>query len=102
MRIDTSARALFPDHPYIHAQDKFAKTFGSSSLVAIAVMVDEGTIFRPDVIEAIREITRELDGVGFESHTDERDELRDQLEEQEPRPAKRSASGSTAPTRPTR
>jgi predicted RND superfamily exporter protein len=80
VRIDTSARALFPDHPYIHAQDKFAKTFGSASLIAAAVVVEEGTIFRPDVIEAIREITREIDGVGFESHTDERDELRDKLE----------------------
>src|SRR5574342_1217026 len=48
VRIDTSARALFPDHPYIHAQDKFSKTFGSSSLVAIAVVMEEGgqTIFR--------------------------------------------------------
>jgi predicted RND superfamily exporter protein len=82
VRIDTSARAQFPDHPYIHAQDKFAKTFGSSSLVAIAVVVEDGTIFRTDVIEAIREITRELDGVGFESHADERDEMRDQLDQQ--------------------
>ncbi len=81
VRIDTSARALFPDHPYIHAQDKFAKTFGSSSLVAIAVIVEEDTIFRADVINAIREITRELDGVGFESHTDEREEMRDRLEQ---------------------
>ncbi|HXK26464.1 MAG TPA: MMPL family transporter [Myxococcota bacterium] len=81
VRIDTNARALFPDHPYIHAQDKFSKTFGSSSLVAIAVVVEEGSIFRADVIDAIREITRELDGVGFESHSDERDAMRDKLEE---------------------
>jgi len=81
VRIDTNARDLFPDHPYIHAQDKFAKTFGSSSLVAIAVTVDEGTIFRPDVIEAIHEITRELDGIGYDSQIDARDELRDELEE---------------------
>ena len=39
VRINTDARSLFPDHPYVHAQDKFAKTFGSSSLVAIAVVV---------------------------------------------------------------
>jgi predicted RND superfamily exporter protein len=82
VRIDTSARALFPDHPYIHAADKFAKTFGSASLVAIAVTVEEGTIFRADVIEAIREITREVDGVGYESHTDERDAMREKLEEE--------------------
>ena len=81
VRIDTNARSLFPDHPYIHAQDKFAKTFGSASLVAIAVIVPDGTIFRADVIDAIREITREVDGIGFESHTDEREALRDELEQ---------------------
>ena len=57
VRIDTNARDLFPDHPYIHAQDKFAKRFGSSSLVAIAVTVKEGTIFTPEVIAKIHEIT---------------------------------------------
>jgi predicted RND superfamily exporter protein len=81
VRINTSARALFPDHPYIHAQDKFSRIFGSSSLVAIAVVVKDGTIFTPERIQKIREITRRLDGIGFDSHTDERDELRDQLEE---------------------
>ena len=82
VRINTDARSLFPDHPYVHAQDKFAKTFGSSSLVALAVVVKEGTIFKPEIIDAIREITRELDGIGFDSHTDARDELRDKLEEE--------------------
>jgi predicted RND superfamily exporter protein len=81
VRVDTRARDLFPDHPYIHAQDKFAKRFGSSSLVAIAMVVEEGTIFSPENMAKIREITRRLDGIGFESHTDERDELREQLEE---------------------
>jgi predicted RND superfamily exporter protein len=83
VRVDTSARELFPDHPYIHAQDKFAQRFGSSSLVAIAVVVHEGTIFTPENLQRIREITQRLDGIGFESHTDARDALRDQLEEAE-------------------
>ena len=61
VRIDTNARALFPDHPFIHAQDKFATIFGSSSLVAISVLVEEGTIFTPENIGKIREITRRLD-----------------------------------------
>ena len=39
------------------------------------------TIFTPDTVNKIRDITRELDGIGFESFTDERDELRDQLNE---------------------
>src|SRR5262245_57375004 len=81
VRVDTSARALFPDHPYIHAQDKFAKRFGSSSLVAVAVVVKDGTIFTPETLRKVREITQRLDGVGFESHTDEREALREQLEE---------------------
>ena len=82
VRVDTSARELFPDHPYIHAQDKFAKRFGSSSLVAIAVVVKDGTIFTPENLTRIRDITQRLDGIGFESHGDERDELRDRLEEE--------------------
>ena len=41
VRINTNARALFPDHPYIHAQDKFSRVFGSSSLVAVAVVEQE-------------------------------------------------------------
>jgi predicted RND superfamily exporter protein len=82
VRIDTNARALFPDHPYIHAQDKFSGVFGSSSLVAIAVVVNEGTVFTPENIQKIREITQRLDGIGFDSQTDARDELRDLLEEE--------------------
>ena len=83
VRIDTSPRDLYPDHPYIHAQDKFAKTFGGSQLIAVAVTVEEGTIFTPERLSLIREVTRRLDGVGFESHTFEREELRDELEESE-------------------
>ncbi len=81
VRINTNARALFPDHPYIHAQDKFARVFGSSSLVAIGVVVKEGTIFTPEIIAKIREVTDRLDGIGFESHNDERDEIRSALED---------------------
>lgn len=82
VRIDTNARALFPDHPYIHAQDKFAKVFGSASLVAIAVTVKDGTIFTPETLGKLKEITRRLDGIGFNSHLEERDALRDELEEE--------------------
>jgi predicted RND superfamily exporter protein len=82
VRIDTNARSLFPDHPFIHAQDKFGRVFGSSSLVAIAMVVDEGTVFTPERIAKIREITRRLDGIGFESKTDEREALREKLDEE--------------------
>ena len=36
--VDTHARAQWPDHPFINAQDKFKNTFGGSSTVAIAVV----------------------------------------------------------------
>ena len=84
VRVDASERALFPDHEFIHAQDKFSKTFGSSALVAIAVVVKEGTIFTPELIEKIQRITRRLDGEGYDSRTDEREELREALEDAVP------------------
>jgi hypothetical protein len=91
VRVDASERALWPDHPFIHAQDKFSKTFGSSAVVAIALVVEEGTIFTPETLRKIQRITQSLDGVeagpdlpSYDSHTDERDEYRDQLEEANP------------------
>ncbi len=82
VRIDTNARDLWPDHPFIHAQDKFAGKFGTSSLVAIAVIVEDGTIFTPEIIAKIDRITKALDGLGYDSKTDEREALRDKLEEE--------------------
>jgi predicted RND superfamily exporter protein len=83
VRIDTDARAQWPDHPFIHAQDKFAAKFGGSATIAVAVVVKEGTIFNPETIEKIHRITRRLDGIGYDSHTDEREELRWKWEEEE-------------------
>ncbi len=83
VRIDTRARDLFPDHPFIHAQDKFSKMFGGASLVAIAVTVKDGNIFNPVTLAKIREVTRRLDGIGFDSQTEARDAMRDELEEDE-------------------
>ena len=80
VRVDTKARSLFPDHPFIHAQDKYAKEFGGSQLVAIAVVVEDGNIFTPDVIQRVDRITKALDGVGFDSRTEERNARRDELE----------------------
>jgi hypothetical protein len=31
VRVDTNARDQWPDHPFIHAQDKFAAKFGSAT-----------------------------------------------------------------------
>ncbi len=84
VRVDASARAQWPDHPFIHAQDKFAKTFGSASLVAVAVVVKEGTIFTPETLQKLSRITHRLDGEGYDSRTDERDAYRDEIEENLP------------------
>ncbi|MCH8891032.1 MAG: hypothetical protein IH827_08145, partial [Myxococcales bacterium] len=44
VRIDTDPRGLFPDHPYIRAQDRFGEIFGGTSTIAVAVTVEDGTI----------------------------------------------------------
>ncbi len=81
VRVDASARSQWPDHPFIHAQDKFARDFGSSSIVAIAVVVKEGTIFTPETLQKLQRITHRLDGEGYDSRTDEREAERDRIEE---------------------
>jgi predicted RND superfamily exporter protein len=82
VRVDASERSLWPQHPFIAAQDKFAAQFGTSSMVVIAAVVKDGTIFTPEIIQTIDKITRRLDGVGYDSKTEEREELRTQLEDQ--------------------
>jgi predicted RND superfamily exporter protein len=82
VRVDTEARDQWPNHPFIRAQDKFAGKFGGSSTIAAAVVVEEGTIFTPEVLGKISRITKRLDGKGFNSQTDEREDMRDLLDEQ--------------------
>jgi predicted RND superfamily exporter protein len=83
VRVDTEARAQWPDHPFIRAQDKFSSEFGGSSTIAIAVVVEEGTIFNPDTMAKISRITKRLDGIGYDSRAEEREALREKLEERE-------------------
>jgi predicted RND superfamily exporter protein len=89
VRVDTNARDQWPDHPFIHAQDKFASKFGSATGVAIGVIVKDGTIFTPETLAKIDRITKSIDGVeageklpAYDSHTEERDELRTKIEEE--------------------
>ena len=81
VRVDTTARAQWPDHPFIHAQDKFGKKFGTSSLVAMGIVVRDGNIFTPETLKKLHQITRRVDGVGYDSHNEEREALRDKLAE---------------------
>ncbi|MFB3117814.1 MAG: RND family transporter, partial [Myxococcota bacterium] len=57
--------------------------FGGTSTIAVAVTVEDGTIFTPERLRVIREVTRRLDGAEFESHTHERRALRNQLEDEQ-------------------
>ncbi len=82
VRLDASERSLWPEHPFIAAQDKFASEFGTSALVVIAVVVKDGTIFTPETLQKIDDITGRLDGKGYDSQTEARDEMRYELEEQ--------------------
>ncbi len=89
VRIDTNARDQWPDHPFIHAQDKFSSKFGSATAVAIGVVVKEGTIFTPEILQKIDRITKSVDGIeasdllpAYDSQTDARDELREEWEDE--------------------
>ncbi len=89
VRVDTNARDQWPDHPFIHAQDKFSAKFGSATGVAIGVIVKEGTIFTPETLAKIDRITKSIDGIeageqlpSYDSRTDARDETRSTIEEQ--------------------
>ena len=81
VRINSSARNLFPKHPFIHAQDKFEGFFGNASPVILALTVEEGTIFNPETLGKLKRLTEALDGLGFDSQTEAREDLRDRLEE---------------------
>ncbi|MFQ5696935.1 MAG: RND family transporter, partial [Myxococcota bacterium] len=81
VRVDSRARDLFPDHPFIRAQDKFAGKFGNSTTVAIAVEVSKGTIFTPQTLARIDRITKSLDGWDYESHVEDRRALQIELED---------------------
>ena len=89
VRVDTNARDQWPEHPFIHAQDKFAAKFGSATGVAIGLVVKEGTIFTPETLQKIDRITKSIDGVeasdllpSYDSQTEARDEYRSKIEEE--------------------
>ncbi|MFP8880546.1 MAG: hypothetical protein VCE43_14475, partial [Myxococcota bacterium] len=81
VRIDSNAREMFPVHKFIHAQDKFEGFFGNASPVALAIVVQDGTIFEPETLAKLKRVTNAMDGWGFDSHTEERSALRAELED---------------------
>ena len=59
VRVDANARDLFPSHPFIHAQDKFEGRFGNASPVALAMVVEEGSVFSKEALAKLKRITDE-------------------------------------------
>ena len=57
VRIDTSPRDLFPDHPYLHAQDKFGKTFGGTISSQPLRLIKVGVHFDQAMDGTIRDAT---------------------------------------------
>jgi predicted RND superfamily exporter protein len=80
VRVGSDARAQLPDHPFIHAQAKFTGEFGNSTLVVILYTVDEGTIYTPESLQKIAEITKSLDGWDYDARLDERKAERERLQ----------------------
>lgn len=62
--IKTVFQDLLPvDHPYISTNDEYKETFGGSNIVSVMVTVEEGDIFRREILEKIQSITQAMDYV---------------------------------------
>lgn len=59
---DTSVDAFIPqDHPSVIANDRAETIFGVSRPMALAVLPkDGGSVFRPDILELVRDLTEEV------------------------------------------
>jgi predicted RND superfamily exporter protein len=67
-RLDTSIRDTFPEHDFVHAQDKFTGRFGTASYVSLAVVKKEGDIYDTDFLEKVERMTRVVDETPFVNH----------------------------------
>ncbi len=76
-KIDSSLRDTYPEHPFIHAQDKFTGRFGTASQVAVAVVkmdpetgeLDQnGDIYDTEFLEKVKRITNAVDEAPFINH----------------------------------
>ena len=66
--LGASLRDTFPEHPFIHASDKFTGRFGTASPVAIAVVKKEGEIYDPDFLHKVHRITNRIDEAPYVNH----------------------------------
>ena len=67
-QVDTRTRDTYPEHTFIHAQDKFTGRFGTASYVSLAVIKKEGDIYDTDFLEKVERITRVVDETPFVNH----------------------------------
>lgn len=67
-QVDTRTRDTYPEHAFIHAQDKFTGRFGTASYVSLAVVKKEGDIYDTDFLEKVERITRVVDETPFVNH----------------------------------
>lgn len=66
--VKMEVRTVFSDmlpqsHMYVKTHEKYKDTFGGSNMVSIMLEVEEGDIFRLDVLNKVQQITRELQQV---------------------------------------
>jgi predicted RND superfamily exporter protein len=70
VRIGTNFADMLPaDHPYVAVHNKYKATYGGANAVTIILEVEQGDIFRTDVLQRLRTATLELrkvDGVNAE------------------------------------
>ncbi len=55
--LQPNVRDTMPEHPFIHAQDKFSGRFGTASYVSLAVVKKDGEIYDYDFLEKVSRIT---------------------------------------------
>ncbi len=67
-KMDTRARDQWPEHPFIHAVDKFAGRFGTASYVAVAIVKKEGEIYDYDFLEKVDRVTKAVDEAPYVNH----------------------------------
>ena len=67
-QLGASLRDTFPEHPFIHASDKFTGRFGTASPVAFAVIRKDGEIYDTDFLYKVERITNKIDEAPFVNH----------------------------------
>jgi hypothetical protein len=69
LRLVTSFSELLPQtHPYIKVHNRFSGTFGGANNVMVMIEVKEGSIFTPETLNKIWQMTRGLDHVYGVNH----------------------------------